>query len=98
MAGTVPVTRGYGSDVVNNGVRSKAGVATRCRSANRPKPRLTGRSLVRGSQPRADDQSQGYWVMFRGLGLTLPRLVADRTSVTEFPVTNTHRFPEGPPA
>lgn len=25
---------------------------------------LTGRSLVRGSQPREGDQSDGFWVMF----------------------------------
>jgi len=53
-----------------SGAGSKLGIESQHHHRNRPTPRLTGRFLVRGSQPRAGRQSQGYWVMFRGLGIT----------------------------
>lgn len=66
MAGMVPVTQGYGFSIVNSDAASKLRFASQHHSANRSKSGLTGGLFVRGSQPRTESQSEGYWTMFRG--------------------------------
>jgi len=80
MVGMVPMTTGYGVSVVKAALVPSWVSQLNTIQRNHPKPRPTGRFFVRGSQPRAERQSEGYWVMFRGMDL-FPRLVADWTSV-----------------